>query len=219
MFPRTVLFDLDGTLLDHFRAIYRCHVYAMRQLGMPEPTYAQVHAAVGRGLDEAIATLAGPENVARILPIYMEHWHATNLDDVVLLPGALELLQALRDRGVPSAVLTNKRADASQAVCAHLGLTPLLAEIFGAHDTPWLKPDSRFAAHALSKLGAAANTTVLVGDSIFDLAAAQNAGLRFLGVTTGTHTAAELRERGATEIFASLAEVHAALFADAPSRN
>ena len=47
---RTVLFDLDGTLLDHFAAIHRCHAYTMKRLGLPEPTLAQVHAAVGAGV-------------------------------------------------------------------------------------------------------------------------------------------------------------------------
>jgi phosphoglycolate phosphatase len=104
-------------------------------------------------------------------------------------------------------VLTNKRGYASREVCAHLGLDPLLAGNFGANDTPWIKPDARFAAHALAALGAEAGRTALVGDSTFDLAAAQNAGLAFLGVTTGTHSAAELRAAGATEVFADLMEI------------
>ncbi len=208
---RTVLFDLDGTLIDHFRAIHRCHAYAMRQVGLPEPTYEQVHAAIGRGLEDAVIDLAGADYVQRILPHYFEHWQKTNLDDVVLLPGALDLIVTLRARGVTCAVLTNKRGEASRAVCAHLGLTPLLAGIFGDRDTPWIKPDRRFADHALVTLGADAETTVLVGDSVFDLAAAQNARLDFLGVTTGTHTAAELRAAGATQVFASLEELAPAL--------
>lgn len=210
---RTVLFDLDGTLLDHFGAIHRCHAHAMRQIGLPEPTMQQVHDAIGRGLEDAIADLAGPGNVARILPLYLEHWRATNLQDVTLLPGARDLLEALRARGVTCGVLTNKRGDAAREVCAHLGVTPLVAGIFGAGDTPWLKPQPEFAAHALAALGAAAATTALVGDSIYDLAAAQQAGLAFFGVTTGTHTAEELREHGATEVFASFAALSPVLLA------
>jgi phosphoglycolate phosphatase len=208
---RTVLFDLDGTLIDHFSAIHRCHVYAMRKLGLREPTLAEVRAAVGGGLDEAIARLAGRENVATALPFFVEHWNATNLDDVVLLPGAAALLAELAADGVRSGVLTNKRGYAARQVCTHLGLDARLAGVFGANDTPWIKPDARFAAHALAQLGGAAATTALVGDSPYDLAAAQNAGLTFLGVTTGTHTAAELRAAGATEIFADLAGVGLAL--------
>ena len=47
---RTVLFDLDGTLIDHFAAIHRCHAYAMTRLGLPAPSLAEVRAAVGGGL-------------------------------------------------------------------------------------------------------------------------------------------------------------------------
>jgi phosphoglycolate phosphatase len=95
------------------------------------------------------------------------------------------------------ASVTNKRGPDARAVCAHLGLAPLLAGIFGAHDTPWLKPQREFADHALRALGAGSATTALVGDSIHDVATAQNAGLAFVGVTTGTHLETELRAAGA----------------------
>ncbi|MBA4137199.1 MAG: HAD family hydrolase [Opitutus sp.] len=209
---RTVLLDLDGTLIDHFGAIHRCHSHAMRQIGLPAPTMQEVRDAVGRGLEDAIADLAGAENVARILPYYLEHWRATNLQDVKLLPGAKELLERCRTHGVTCAVFTNKRGDASREVCRHLGLTPLVAEIFGAGDTAWLKPQAEFSAHAVRTLGAEASSTVVVGDSVFDLAAAQNGGLGFFGVTTGTHSADELRAHGATRIFPDLTAVSAALF-------
>ena len=208
---RTVLFDLDGTLIDHFAAIHRCHVFAMRRLGLPEPTLAAVRAAVGGGLDEAIARLAGRERVAAVLPHFIEHWNATNLDDVTLLPGARELLVQLARAGARCAVLTNKRGPAARQVCAHLGLDPLLAGVFGVTDAPWIKPDARFTQHALAKLGGEAATTALVGDSPYDVATAQNAGLRFFGVTTGTHSAAELRAAGGTEIFTDLTAAGAAL--------
>lgn len=174
----------------------------------------QVRDAIGRGLEDAIADLAGAENITRILPLYLKHWRATNLRDVELLPGALELLGSLRARHVTCGVLTNKRGDASREVCAHLGLTPLLDGIYGAGDTPWLKPEREFAAHALAGLGAIAADTVLVGDSIFDVAAARNAGLDFIGVTTGTHSAAELRAHGATAIFDSLISAAPAILGD-----
>jgi len=208
---RTVLFDLDGTLIDHFGAIHRCHAYAMRKLGLPKPTLAMVRAAVGGGLDEAIARLAGREHVAAALPLFIEHWNATNLADVTLLPSARELLAELRNGGVRCAVLTNKRGYAAREVCTHLGLDPLLAGVFGARDVAWIKPDPRFTAHALAAIAGEAGTTALVGDSPYDLAAAQNAGLSFIGVTTGTHSEPELRAAGATEIYAGLTAAGAAL--------
>lgn len=208
---RTVLFDLDGTLIDHFKAIHRCHSYAMRAIGLPEPTMAQVRAAVGGGLDHAIIKLAGRENLERLLPLFTEHWAKTNLQDVELLPGAAGLLTALRGAGVTTAVFTNKRGYAAREVCDFLKLTPLVAGVFGAEDTPWGKPDPAFTRYVLGRLGAEPATTLMVGDSPFDLATAVNGGLAFIGVTTGTHDAGELHAAGATQVVPGLPAVGTAL--------
>lgn len=207
MLPACVLFDLDGTLIDHFRAIHRCHTHAMTKLGLPAPTMAQVRAAVGGGVELAVERLVGPKLKAAALALYRPHWDATMLEDAEILPGAKELLSSLRARGVKTAVFTNKHGPSSRAVCAHLGLAPLLDGNFGATDTPWLKPEPAFAQHVLTQLGAEAKTTLLVGDSPFDVLAAHNAGLAFIGVTTGTHHEAELRAAGASRVCAGLPEV------------
>jgi phosphoglycolate phosphatase len=204
MRPASVLFDLDGTLIDHFKAIHRCHAHAMTQLGLPAPTMTQVRAAVGGGVELAVERLVGPQLKPAVLAIYRPHWDATMLEDVALLPGARELLTSLRPRGIRTAVYTNKHGPSSRLTCAHLGLADLLDGNFGATDTPWLKPDLQFTRHVLAALGATAADTLLVGDSPFDVATARTAGLGFIGVTTGTHTAEELRTAGAERICADL---------------
>lgn len=210
---RTFLFDLDGTLIDHFAAIHRCHSHALRQLGLPAPTPAQVRAAVGAGLETAIARLAGPAHTDAALALYRPHWDATMLDDVRLYPGARELLAALQQAGGRSAIFTNKHGPSSRRLTAHLGLDSLLAGNFGATDTAWLKPAPEFSRHVLATLGADAATTVLVGDSPYDLAASQAGGFAFYGVTTGTHHAAELRAAGATHVYPDLNALAADLLA------
>ena len=207
MRPRTFLFDLDGTLIDHFAAIHRAHAHTLRQLGLPEPTPAAVRAAVGGGVELAVTRLAGPDRLAAALAIYQPYWDATMLDDVQLFPGARDLLVSLRASGCQTAVFTNKHGPSSRRTCEHLGIAELLDGNFGATDTPWLKPAREFTDYALQKLGAEAATTALVGDSPYDLATARNAGLEFYGVTTGTHTAEELRAAGATQIFSDLAAI------------
>lgn len=202
-----VLFDLDGTLIDHFGAIHRCHAYAFRQLGLPEPTMAQVRAAVGGGLEEAITKLGGASQLQALRAHFLEHWKKTNLEDVTALPGAHEILRALHATGTTCAVLTNKRGYAAREVCDHLGLTPLLQAVIGAEDTAWIKPQPEFTRHALQQLHANAADTVLIGDSPFDVATARSGGLAFVGVTTGTHNAEELKVSGAGRIAADLAGV------------
>lgn len=207
----TFLFDLDGTLIDHFSAIHRCHVHTMTQLGLPAPTLAQVRNVVGGGLETAIERLAGKDYVAAAVPIYRAYWETILLDDVALLPGTRELLTALRARGAKLAVFTNKLGTSSRLICDHLGIASLLDGNFGAKDTAWIKPAPEFTAHVLSRLGAVPATTLLVGDSPYDVLTAKNGGFPSWVVTTGTHNAAELRAAGADKVFASLDEIKAEL--------
>lgn len=198
---RTVLFDLDGTLLDHFSAIHRAHTHVRRHYGLPDATRDEVMGAIGGGLPSALAKTLGPTHshlLNEALPVYRAYWDRTMLDDAALFPGALDLVRALHASGTQVAVFTNKHGPSARRVCSHLGLDPYLAGVFGAADTPWLKPEPEFTAYALEKLSASATTTALVGDSPWDVSAALQGGLAgCYAVTTGTHTAAELIAHGA----------------------
>jgi phosphoglycolate phosphatase len=204
----TYFFDLDGTLIDHFAAIHRAHSYTLQALGFPAPTSEEVRAAVGGGLERAIGRLAGAERVEEALAIYRPYWNETMLQDVALFPGARELLERLHTAGARLAVLTNKHGPSSRLICDHLNITPLLTGVYGAGDTPWLKPQLEFTRYAFEELKASASTALLVGDSPWDVEAAKNGGFPSWCVTTGTHTAAELAAAGADRVFADLIELN-----------
>jgi phosphoglycolate phosphatase len=171
-------------------------------------------AAIGGGYHEALGKTLGTDYRHRLqeaIPVYREYWERTMLDDVRLLAGTRELLADLRAAGARCAVLTNKHGPSARAVCTHLGLDQWLAGVFGAFDTPWLKPAVEFTGHTLARLGALASHTVLVGDSPWDIEAARQAGLAGVyGVTTGTHDAAQLAAYGArlADIFPDLPALH-----------
>jgi len=204
---RTFFFDLDGTLIDHFAAIHRCYSHTMEQLGLTKPTPAQVRAAVGGGLENAFSRLVPPEHRAEGLRIFNEYWETIMLDDVKLMPGAFDLLQALHSRGAVLAVWSNKLGSSSRPVCQALGLTPFLRAVVGAKDTPWLKPDPRFTAHMVQLVGGEIDSCLLVGDSPFDVQAAHNGGFKAWCVTTGTHSAAQLQAAGADAVYPGLPEL------------
>jgi phosphoglycolate phosphatase len=151
--------------------------------------------------------------VAEGLTIFRAHWDRTMLDDVTLLPGALELLAALQAAGIRTAVLTNKHAGSARLICSHLGMDPYLGAVFGAGDTPWLKPDARFTRHALDTLGGETTPALLVGDSPYDIQTGQAAALAVWAVSTGTHTAPELQAAGADRVFSDLIALRVALLA------
>jgi phosphoglycolate phosphatase len=204
----TVFFDLDGTLIDHLPAIHRGYGHTLPQLGLPAPAYEQVKRAIGGGLPEAMRKFVPEERVEEALAIYRPFWDRTMLEGVTIMPGGEAVLDWWREVGVMAGVFTNKHGPSARRLCTHLGLDDRLAGVFGALDTPWLKPDRRFAAYAVEALGEACAARAaadpggvcLVGDSPFDVAAAREAGWSFCGVATGTHTEAELRAAGAVEV-------------------
>ncbi len=211
----TALFDLDGTLIDHFSAIHRSHAHTFKELGLPAPTMDQVRRAVGGGLEVAIQRLLGTTHLhlfERALPTYREFWAKNMLHGVALLPGAGELLAALKADGCQCAVFTNKHGPSARTLMDHLGVSPLLDGVFGALDTPWLKPEREFTEHALKTLGADALSTCLVGDSPYDVEAARNAKIKAACVTTGTHGQEELRLAGAAWVLPDLWSVGREVF-------
>lgn len=213
----TLLLDLDGTLVDAFTTIHRGYCHALPRLGRPAPTMEQVRRAVGGGIHQAMAHFLPPDKIAEGVALHVAYSDSILLEDVTLMPGAMELLRAQHAAGVALAVFTNKRGEHARRICDHLGLTPLLRGVFGARDTPWLKPQPEFAAHVLAQIGARADSTLLVGDSPFDVQAAHHGGFPCWCVTTGTHDAAALRAAQADAVFPDLVALQRALAA-APAR-
>lgn len=209
---RTVLLDLDGTLIDHLKAIHRSYCHMLPQLGYPAPTMEQVRRAIGGGLENAMRKFIPEERLQEGLAIYRPYWDRTMLDDAELMAGGRELLEWLNERGVVCGVFTNKHGPSGRAVCEHLGVAGLLQGIYGAKDTPWVKPQPEFAAHVLKELGGQAPSTLMIGDSPFDVEAARNGGFADCWcVTTGTHSEEELRAAGATVVLSGLNDVLARL--------
>ncbi len=212
---RTVFLDLDGTLLDHFSVIHRSYVHTLPHLGLPPPTLQHVRDAVGGGLERAMLRFVSPEQLPSALAIYREHFDRTMLDGVSLLPGAKDLLETLASRQITCAVLTNKLGTASRTLCNHLGLSGWLKGVFGAEDTPWLKPDVRFVRHALAELKQTDEGLLMIGDSPFDVQTGLNLGFPCWAVTTGTHSAEQLLAAGADRVYPDLVALRAALPPDA----
>jgi phosphoglycolate phosphatase-like HAD superfamily hydrolase len=207
----TILLDLDGTIVDAFTTIHRAYLHTLPLFGRPAPSIEQVRRAVGGGLENAMRHFLPEELIAEAVKVHVAYTDTILLEDAKLLPGTLELLRALQPTGVRFAVFTNKRGDHARLICEHLGVAPYLTGNFGAKDTPWLKPQSEFADHVVKTLGARRDATMLIGDSTFDVKAAHAGGFACWCVTTGTHTAEQLRAAGAEAVFASLFAIKAEL--------
>ena len=209
---RAILFDLDGTLIDQFTAIHRAYARVMEKLGLEPADYDTVRKTVGGSTDATMTCLVGPELAHKGLEIYPPIFEEEMLHGLEAMPGSMEILQALRGKGEKTAVFTNKVGPHARAACDHLGFTPLVDLVIGVKDTPWRKPEPEFTRHALDLLGAKAEHSLLVGDSPFDAASAANVGMPCRLVTTGTHSAEELKETGALSIHADLPDLARAVW-------
>lgn len=210
---RTVLFDVDGTLVDAFTTLERAYAHTLPLFGLPAPSRVEVRRAVGGGLENAMARFVPPDRVAEACRIHVAYTETILLEDPVLYDGAREAVASLRSQGVKTGVLTNKIGDHARALLAHLGIAAEFDVILGARDCPWRKPDAAFTAEALRRIGGEASSCCMVGDSPFDIETGRNGGFPCLCVTTGTHGEAALRAAGAAAVYPGLRALAAAEFA------
>ncbi len=210
---QTVLFDLDGTLIDHFSAIHSSIVHAQKSLGLAESSYETVKRTVGGSLPVTMGKLIGTEKVESALPYFHEHFNRVMLDDVTILPGAGWLLETLHAKGLRLAVFTNKYGEHARAVLKHLKLYRFLELTLGTDDSPYRKPEPAFTELVLQQLDADPANCCLVGDSPFDAAAAEAGNLKSYLVATGSHTVEALKsETQAIEVFHNLFELGEQVF-------
>ena len=207
MTPKTVFFDLDGTLIDQFKPIYRSYLHALEELNLEPVDYETVKQTVGGSVDVTMERLIGPELAPRAVEIFLPYFNTIMFEDLIALPGAQEILEALRAKSKRLAVFTNKRGDAARATLEHLKLTPFLDEVIGANDTPWRKPQPEFSDYALEAMKTTPDESCLVGDSPFDLESASVVNMPCHLVATGTHDLDQLSGIGADSVHPNLFEL------------
>lgn len=206
---KTILFDLDGTLIDHFNVIYRCVEHTMDRLARPVPSYEAVKRAVGGSMENTLRPFIDDETLPEAVRIYRAHFMDIFLEDITILPGVEWLLGELKSRGKQMAVFTNKQGPGSRAICSHLGLDRYVDRVFGALDTPYRKPEKEFSRHVLTELNADHTSTCMVGDSPWDIETARAVNMKSYCVATGTHRPQELLEAGADRVFSNFFELGA----------
>jgi phosphoglycolate phosphatase-like HAD superfamily hydrolase len=210
--PRGVLFDLDGTLIDHFNVIYQCYEYTLRWLDRPVPDFETVRRATGGSMEVTMKYFVEKDQIKEAGQIWRQHFDKIFLDDITMLPGARELVEELSKRGYKQAVFTNKIGEQSRKIITHLGLDSMMEFVLGANDTPNRKPQTAFSREVLDRLKVEKSRVVFVGDSPFDIQAAHCVSRPAYCVTTGTHTEAELIDAAADGIFLNLIELAREVF-------
>jgi phosphoglycolate phosphatase len=186
---QTLVFDLDGTLVDSLHDIVLSFQYAFRVLGLSVPDYAAVRAQIGRPLETMFAAF-NDSQIAALTAIYCAYYPKHAADHAAQQPGVPEALEALRWRGYKLAVATTKRTPVAEALLRAVGLDSAVDVIQGT-DGFAHKPAPGVIYRALAHAGGRGSW--MVGDTVSDIQAGQAAGLQTYAVTWGTQDAATLR--------------------------
>jgi phosphoglycolate phosphatase len=183
-----VVFDWDGTLYDSTALIVRCIQDACRDIGTVVPSDADAAYVIGLGLTDALRHAAPRLDAAQYPALgarYRHHYFARQ-HELVLFPGTLEMLHALKARGQRIAVATGKGRRGLDEALAHAQLQGLFDATRTADQTA-SKPDPRMLLELMDELGAAPGRTLMIGDTTHDLQLAANAGTASVAVAYGAH--------------------------------
>lgn len=214
----TIIFDLDGTLVDSAPDLTAALNVALIDAGRPAVDPATVRHLVGHGARAlierglALSGGGGEAEVARALPVFLDHYAAHVADGTRPYPGCDAALDRLAARGATLAICTNKPVALSVALIAALGWEGRFAATLGGDSLSVRKPDPAHLLATIAAAGGDLTTSIFVGDTAVDVAAARGAGVPVIVCAFGfaDRPAAEL---GGDAVIADFAGLDAALAA------
>lgn len=196
----TLVFDLDGTLLDTLPDLVVLTNAALNEQGFPSRTTDEIHSFVGNGaralMYQAVPADATSEQAEAAMRRWMELYPVIGNKLTKPYPHMEETLAELAQRGVGLGVLSNKFDQGVHDVIDAY-LPNLFAVKHGEREDIPRKPDPTGLLRSIGELGSTPARTAYVGDSPGDVAVSRNAGTFAVGVAWGYHHADALREAGA----------------------
>jgi phosphoglycolate phosphatase len=211
---RAVIFDFDLTLADSSPAFDACHRHAAAQFGLEPPTLDAIRRSIGTPLPIAVPRLYGPAIEGRVeayIDIYQAHADEVMSGLTIMLPGAAETLHQLNQASLRLAIVSQKLRYRVEEVLQREALLECFAAVLGAEDVPAFKPDPSGLLLALERLGVGKDDAIYVGDTTIDADAAANAGLRFVGVLTGSTSREDFISHASVALLDSVIELPALL--------
>ncbi len=213
---RLAVFDCDGTLVDSQHNIAAAMTTAFRAHGLAAPDPAAVRNVVGLHLSEAICRLL-PEarvNIAQaVCQSYIDAFRVLrdrHDHEEPLYPGVVAALDKLEHSNTILAIATGKSRRGLEVTLDRHGLRDRFVVLKTADDGPG-KPDPRILIDAIAEAGSAPDQTVMIGDTVYDVAMARSAKAYAVGVSWGYHSPHDLQAAGAHHVASDFGELPAIL--------
>ncbi len=184
--PITVLFDLDGTLIDSIELIMNAARHAFATRNGPTPTDDEFMSGIGQPLLTQFGPyVQSPAEMEHLITEYRTYQLANHDRLTTLYDGVAEVVQTLRTHGHRLGIVTSKMDAIARRSLRHVGLEDDFDVVVGCDATQRHKPHPEPVSFALERLGSTSDEAVFIGDSPFDILAGNGAGVRTIAVTWG----------------------------------
>jgi len=212
---QTVLFDLDGTLIESAPGIFACARAVMEEMGMPPLTDEEMRPMVGPPLAVGFAEVLHmpEERIPAATARYRVLAETVGLDVIRPYDGVIEMLKTLQEQGACVCVVTSKITPTAKAHIARYGIAPYVDHVWGG--IPGGTADkTELLQGAVDALKKAEDSIVMIGDRKFDLEAAKNVGIPSIGVLYGYGSEEEIASCGPTHIAATVDDLASLLMSE-----
>ena len=189
---RLIIFDLDGTLVDAYRAIADSLNHAMKSSGLPTRTLHEVTRAVGWGVDTLIRSFVEEGRAEQALAIFRAHHDKRLRRNIRLLPGAKSILAHLKKSGYALAIASNRPERFCRIILKELGIVEYFDHIICGDGVRRAKPYPDMARAILKRARVQPKEAMFVGDMSVDVLCGKRAGVFTVAIPTGSCTRAEI---------------------------
>lgn len=204
---KLVIFDLDGTLVDAYKAVASSINYMLAQIGRPPADNDTIKRSVGWGVRHLVATFSGEENVDEALSIYRQHHARALKSGTTFLPGARELIKQLKAQGYKLAIASNRPARFTHIILKHLKIHQAFDRVVCGDEVEHAKPAPDMLRQIIARFSLDPSEALYVGDMTVDVECGHAAGIKTAAVITGSSDREEIARLKPLRIMNSILEV------------
>jgi phosphoglycolate phosphatase len=203
----TILFDLDGTLVDTAPDLMRAHNHVMKKFGYPTKSTEEIRNLVGQGAGAMLGRsiwgqakkefgkVQNEKIKKEMIDAFIDYYGKNIINESTLINGVKEFLKWCKEKNISMAVCTNKQEHLAIDLLKKIGIYDYFEYVAGSNTFDYCKPDPRHLTNVIEILGGEIKRSIMIGDSETDANAGKNAGIPVVLLEDG------YTEKNTTEIY------------------
>jgi phosphoglycolate phosphatase len=185
----TILFDLDGTLVDTAPDLMRAHNHVMKKFGYPTKSTEEIRNLVGQGAGAMLGRsiwgqakkefgkVQNEKIKKEMVDAFVDYYGKNIINESTLINGVKEFLKWCKEKNISMAVCTNKQEHLAIDLLKKIGIYDYFEYVAGSNTFDYCKPDPRHLTNVIEILGGEIKRSIMIGDSETDANAGKNAGI------------------------------------------